>query len=346
MKSFIKPNKLHPTDKVAIISPSFGAPGVWPHVYELAKSRVKEVFKLEPVEFAHTKKVGATKEERSRDLIDAFENADIKAVIASLGGDDQVTYIKNLPKDPFVLNPKPFFGFSDNTHFCNFLWLNGIPSYYGASLFTQFGMQQKMDDFTVQYLTYALFEGGEHELIHSDTYNDIGLNWDDPDNLHKERVREKNEGWFWDGKKDAEGISWGGCLESIDELLRHNIEIPSSDDFENIILCTETSEEIPRDDYVYRVYRALGERGILKRVKGILVGRPKAWHFNMPQTTEQKEEYKRKQREAILRAVREYNPDICVIQNIDFGHTDPQICLPYGRQIRINALEKRIFADF
>lgn len=343
---FIKLTKLKKGDKVAIVSPSFGAPGVWPHIYELGLQRVKEVFNLEPVEFAVTKKVGATKEERSKDLIDAFENKDIKGIIASLGGDDQVTYIKDLPFEPFINNPKMFFGFSDNTHFCNFLWLNGIPSYYGASLFTQFAMQKKMDDFTVKYLNHAMFTGGEVELELSDVYNDIGLNWNDHENINKERVYEKNDGWFWDGEMDAEGITWGGCLESIDELLRNGVQIPTLKDFENIILITETSEEVPSSHDVFRVYRALGERGILERVKGVLVGRPKAWHFNKQNTTEQKAEHRKEQREAILKIVREYNKTVPIIQNMDFGHTDPQICMPYGSKVRILSSEKKIFAEF
>ena len=346
MKEFIKLNKLKRGDKVGIVSPSFAAPGQWPQVYELAKQRLQEVFELEPVEFPATAKLGATKEERANDLIAAFENKDIKAVIASLGGDDQVTYIKNLPKQTFIMNPKPFFGFSDNTHFSNFLWLNGIPSYYGASLFTQFAMQVRMDEFTIDYIKHALYDDGEFELTASDIYNDIGLNWNDPANLNKERTYEKNDAWFWDNETNAQGISWGGCLESIDEMLRHGVPIPSLEDFENIILCTETSEEMPSSSTVFRVYRALGERGILARVRGILVGRPKTWHFNNPQTTEQKVKHRQDQRAAILRAVREYNKDIPIIQNMDFGHTDPQICLPYGRNIRIIGSDKKIFAEF
>lgn len=341
-----KLQKLKPGDKVAILSPSFAAPGEWPHVYELGLKRLKEIFGLEPIEFPTTKKVGASKEERANDLISAFENKEIKAVIASLGGDDQVTYIKNLPTKPFIDNPKPFFGFSDNTHFANFLWLNGIPSYYGASLFTQFAMQKRMDEFTIDFIKKAFFEEGEFELRASDMYNDMGLSWNEIENLEKERVYEKNDGWFWDGSADSEGVSWGGCIESIDELLRHGIQIPTLEEFENIVLFTESSEEIPSADYVYRVYRALGERGILERVKGVLVGRPKAWEFNKQNTVEQKIQYRQEQRDSILRAVRTYNKETPVIQNMDFGHTDPQFPLPYGKRIRIDSAAKKIFAEF
>lgn len=315
-------------------------------MYELGLERVREVFGLEPVEFAVTKKIGASKAERSKDLIDAFEDKSIRAVIASIGGNDQVTYIKDLPAGPFRENPKPFFGFSDNTHFSNFLWLCGIPSYYGASLFTQFAMQRKMDEFTVGYIRLALFERGEFELKSSPTFNDVGLDWNDAKSLDGERPHEKNDGWFWDGDQDAEGITWGGCLESIDELLRHGIEMPSLEQFENIILFTETSEEMPSNEAVFRVYRALGERGILQRVRGILVGRPKTWHFNNQQSAPERAEHRISQRDTILRAVRTYNKTVPVIQNMDFGHTDPQICLPYGKKARISSKDKKIFAEF
>ena len=338
--------KLKKGDKVAILSPSFAAPGKWPHVYQLGLERIRDIFGLEPVEFPTTAKIGASKEERSKDLIDAFENKEIKAVITSLGGDDQITYIKNLPLEPFQKNPKPFFGFSDNTHMMNFLWLRGVPSYYGGAVLTQFAMQKEMNEYTVRYVKKALFEEGEVELHPSETYNDIGLNWGDPQTLTQERVYEPNEGWFWDGDKNAEGITWGGCLESIDEMLRHDVEIPTLTDFENIILMTETSEEIPSSDYVFRVYRALGERGILARVKGILVGRPKAWEFNNQQNSEQKKEYRKSQREKILQVVRMYNATVPVIQNLDFGHTEPQAPMPYGMKARVDSDTKKIFITF
>lgn len=346
MKSFVSLRKLQQGDKVAILSPSFAAPGEWPQVYELGLSRLRQDFGLEPVEFPTTRKVGASKQERSRDLIAAFEDQEIKGVITSIGGDDQVTYVKDLPPGPFVHNPKPFFGFSDNTHFMNFLWLQGIPSYYGGALFTQFAEQSRMHAFTLMYLRFALFQAGELELEASDQYNDVDLDWYEPGNLAKERSYQPNEGWYWDGERDAEGITWGGTLESIDEILRHGVAIPTLDDFKRIILITETSEEIPSNDYVFRVYRAFGERGILERVQAILVGRPKAWGFDQRSDEPAKANYRQQQREAILEVVRKYNPYVTIVQNLDFGHTDPQIPLPYGLPARLDCRAKKIYAKF
>lgn len=338
--------RLRPGDRVAILSPSFAAPAVWPHVYALGLRRLREVFGLEPVEFPTTRQLGAAGDERARDLIAAFEDPAIKGVITTLGGDDQITYVPRLPREPFARNPKPFFGYSDNTHFANHLWLCGIPSYYGGALFTQFAMQGAMDDYTVSYLRRALFGGGAVDLAPSPVFNDVGLSWDDPTSLDQRRQVEPNDGWFWDGAADADGITWGGCLESIDELLRHAAPIPTLDQFERIVLFTETSEELPPASYVARVYRALGERGALARVRAVLVGRPKAWEFDQPHTPDERRTYRAAQREAILSTVRRYNPTVPVVQNVDFGHTDPQVCLPYGRPITVESGARRITVEF
>lgn len=170
-----KLTKLKKGDKVAIVSPSFPASAVWPHVHELGLKRIVEIFELEHVVYPATAKLDATLEEKAKDLVAAFSDPEIKAVISTLGGDIQVTYIKNLPKDPFVNNPKPFFGYSDNSHFANFLFLNEIPSFYGAALFTQFAHQKEMRPYTVKYIKHALFDEGEFELLPSEFFNDLGL---------------------------------------------------------------------------------------------------------------------------------------------------------------------------
>lgn len=343
MKKF---TKLKAGDKVAILSPSFAAPAVFPEVYQLGLKRLRDVFNLLPVEYPSTKKLHATKEERARDLVSAFADQEIKAVIATIGGDNQVTYIKDLPCDVFQNNPKPFLGYSDNTHLANFLWLCGVPSYYGGSVMTQFAMQSQMDDYTVQYIRLALYESGEAELFASEMFNEIGLDWSDASHLTKKREYTENSGWVWHGDRDARGVTWGGCLESIDEMLRHGIAIPTNDEFKNIVLFTETSEEIPSVDYVMRVYRALGERGILGCVRAVLVGRAKAWEFDKQKSLVEREKYREEQYEMIIKTVREYNERIPIILNMDFGHTDPQIPLPYGLPIRIDSEQRKVYLTF
>jgi len=338
--------KLEPGDKVAIVSPSFAAPAVWPHVFELGLDRLRTVFGLEPILYPATAKLDAAREEKAADLIAAFSDPEIKAVISSLGGDIQVTYIKNLPDDVFINNPKPFFGFSDNSHFCNHLFLNGIPSFYGAALFTQFAYQKEMDPFTVKYIKHALFGEGEVELVSSVEFNDIGLSWEDAALLNTEREYEINTGFVWDGETNSEGLLWGGCIESVDEMLRHGVPIPTLEQFEGIVLMLESSEEIPSADYVGRVMRAFGERGILELIQGICVGRAKAREFGNEPSAAKRQEYRNMQQETIVNVVRRYNKTIPIVQNMDFGHTDPQIPMPYGGKIRFDSMNKKIFATF
>ena len=135
-------------------------------------------------------------------------------------------------------------------------------------------------------------------------------------------------------------------MGSVDEILRHGVAIPSLEQFETVVLMMETSEELPSADTVWRVFRAFGERGILERVRGVCIGRPKACAMETPRTAPEKSAYKREQQDTILKTVRAYNPRIPVIQNMDFGHTEPQIPMPYGNTLRIDAAERRIFATF
>jgi len=264
-----------------------------------------------------------------------------------LGGNDQVTYIKDLQEGVFKDNPKPFFGFSDNTHLINHLWLCGVPSYYGASLFTQIAMPGKIDSFTKYYLDKAFFK---FELIQlqASTYHSeySSTNWDDVTTMDEERSFIDNLGWHWDGHSDTNGITWGGCLESIDEILRHGIDIPDIEEFKDIVLVLETSEEVPDHSYVFRVLRALGERGFLGAVNGVLVGRPDTFSLDSSVPHEWREEYRTKQIETVLDTVRRYNQSCPIIQNLDIGHTHPQIALPIGREILISSTKKSIQAYF
>ena len=341
-----KLKKLSEGDKVAVLSPSFAAPGRFPHVFELGLERIRDVFGLEPIEYPTTRKLGASAEERARDLVAAFEDPTIKAVISSIGGDDQVTYIYNMLPEAFANNPKPFFGYSDNSHFCNFLFHQNIPSFYGACVMTQFAMQKEMDDYTVSYLKHALFEDGEYEIKPPLEYNEIGLDWNDKSLLVNRREYETNSGFAWDAPTSGTGVLWGGCLESVDDMLRNNIAIPESEKFKDIVLFLETSEEIPPHHYVQRVLRALGQRGILQNVQGFLIGRPKAWEFDKPLEKKDRDEYVQMQQQTILQTVRSYNQVAPIVQNINFGHTDPQIPMPYGGKVVIDSVNNKIIAIF
>src|SRR5687767_8967193 len=116
-------------DRVAVVSPSGGLPEVFPGPYELGLERLR-AFGLEPVEYPATRKLHATPEERAADLHAAWSDPTIRAVIATIGGDDQLTVLKHLDPAVFRADPKPFFGYSDNTNLLNFLYSLGLPAFH------------------------------------------------------------------------------------------------------------------------------------------------------------------------------------------------------------------------
>lgn len=73
-----------------------------------------------------------------------------------------------------------------------------------------------------------------------------------------------------------------------------------------------------------------------------MVGRAKAWNFDRRLSVPERMAWAEEQRAAILRAVGPYADDPVVVFDVDLGHTDPQLIVPYGGEIRVDAVERRI----
>src|SRR5215475_7862970 len=128
------PPKPRPGDKVAVVSPSSGLPGLFPAVYELGLRRLTETFGLVPVEYPTTRRMGSSVADRVADLHAAFADPEITAVLATIGGDDQITLLRHLDDDLLRAHPKPFFGYSDNTNLLHHLYELGIVGFHGGSV--------------------------------------------------------------------------------------------------------------------------------------------------------------------------------------------------------------------
>src|SRR5258705_13242212 len=94
------PPKPRPGDRVAVLSPSAGLPGLFPDVYELGLRRLRSVFELEPVEYPTTRVMNASAEDRATDLHAAFADPSITAVLTSIGGEDPITRLRPLRDRP------------------------------------------------------------------------------------------------------------------------------------------------------------------------------------------------------------------------------------------------------
>jgi muramoyltetrapeptide carboxypeptidase LdcA involved in peptidoglycan recycling len=336
------PAKPRPGDRVAVISPSFGAPAVFPAVYELGLRRLREEFNLVPVEYPTTRAASASARDRARDVTAAFADPSVAAVMATIGGDDLITVIPHIDPAAVAANPKPFFGYSDNTNLLNFLYGLGVVSYHGGSVMVHLGRPGGLHPVTADSLRAALFTSDWCELKPSPDYSDEPGDWSDPATLDRAPVMFPGTGWQWQGPATVvEGPTWGGNLEVLGWLLTAG-RVGASADYAGCVLVIETSEELPSDVEVYRILRNMGERGLLAGFPAVLVGRAKAWSFERRLGRDEKRAYASAQRAAVTRALAEYNPDAVVVFDLDIGHTDPQQIIPYGGMARVDAVERRI----
>ncbi|MEU3453919.1 S66 peptidase family protein [Micromonospora sp. NPDC006766] len=336
------PPKPRPGDRVAVVSPSAGLPGLFPHVYELGLRRLREEFGLEPVEYPTTRQLGADPRDRARDLTAAFADPTITAVLATVGGDDLITVTPHLDDEVLRANPKPYYGYSDNTNILNHLYGLGMVSYHGGSVLVHLGRSGKPHPLTFDSLRAALFTSGWYELTPAAEWGDQPNDWRDPATLAYEPVMFPGEGWRWHGPASVvQGRTWGGNLEILHWLMAAD-RVPSAAELAGSVLVLETSEELPSAAEVFRIVRNLGERGLLAGFPAIVVGRPKAWDFDKPHTPEQRRAWAEAQREAILAALAPYADDPVVVFDVDLGHTDPQVIIPYGGEIRVDAAVRGI----
>jgi muramoyltetrapeptide carboxypeptidase LdcA involved in peptidoglycan recycling len=347
MRDLIYPAKPRPGDKVAVVSPSAGLPGLFPMPYELGLRRMRDEFGLVPVEYPTTRRMGASAADRAADLHAAFADAEVKAVIASIGGDDQITVLPHLDADLIRANPKPFFGYSDNTNLLAYLWSLGIAGFHGGSVMCQFGRPGEMHPMTAGSLRAALFTSIEYELQESSAYGDVDRDWADPATFASTPPMQACDGWTWhNAGQVVEGPTWGGNVEILSWLLMADRCVLPGPSYHGAVLLIETSEELPPAIEVYRILRNMGERGLLHQFAAIMAGRPKAWSFDHPNAPEQKTGYVERQREAILQAAARYNPDAMIVFDVDFGHTDPQLVIPYGGRVRLDGPARRIMVRY
>lgn len=344
---FSRVPKARPGDRVAVLSPAFAAPAVSEAVHEQALQRLTEATGLVPVEYPTTRQSGASPEARAADVTAAFADPSIRAVLTTIGGDDQITVTPHIDAEVVASNPKPFLGYSDNTNLHNLLWGLGVPSYYGGSTQVHLGPGPHVDEVHLVSLRAALLDGGVTDLTDPGESEDFGVPWTDPRALNEFGAREPSEPWTWAGPAAAvEGRTWGGCLEVIDQLALAD-RMPPTEQLAGGILLLETSEELPSAEEVTRLVRALGERGVLEAVAGVLVARPPVSALgSLVPSADERARLRVAQRDAVVEQIARYNPDAVVCVGVPFGHTRPQWIVPYGGRMRLDGVRRTVTADY
>lgn len=308
--------------------------------------RLTQLTGLVPKEYPSTRK-DSTPEERARDLNAAFADPEVRAVLATLGGDDQIQVIPHLDAEAILRDPKPFFGYSDNTNILNWLWNLGIAGFHGGSTQVHLGAGPGIDPCHAASLRAALLTGGQVQVVDPGESEDVGPEWTTPEALTEFGDREPTDPWTWTGpEQSVTGRTWGGCLEVLQWILTAG-RFPNDPSVLNGgVLLLESSEELIPAVEFGRIVRSLGERGVLAAVDAVVVARPPASTGQYPSTVEDRAAHRAEQRDATLELMAMYNPDAVVTIGVPFGHTRPQWILPYGGSITVDATTKTIVADY
>lgn len=335
----IKPKRLKPGDRIAIVSLSWGGLGdeEFLHKYDIARERLEKEFGLEVIVMPHGLKGSAFvykhPELRAKDLMDAFKDKSINGIFCAIGGEDTVRLIPYIDYDVIRENPKIFMGYSDTTvnHFM--MYKAGLTSFYGPSVMCEFGEYVSMFEYTKKAVTDILFgDTQDYRIEGSREWSKDFVPWDERNiTIAKEMIKDEHGYEILQGKGKAEGHLLGGCLDTF--VMCYGTEVwPALEKWKGAILFIETSEEKPSPHLVKYNLRNLAAQGILKVISGILVGKP------------QEEVYYEEYKEVIKQVIagEEQLTDLPIVYNVNFGHSYPIGILPYGIQIEIDCDEKTL----
>jgi len=330
----LKPQKLEKGDTIALLSPSSGLAHLFPHRLNNAIKFFKSLG-FEIKEFHTTRKLhgwsAAPAEERAMDLIRAFEDPSIKAIICTIGGLTSNQLLKYIDFTAIKKNPKIFCGYSDISvlHYA-FYTKTRLVTFYGPAAMTQFGEYPKPLKYTIDYFFKAVtIDKPIGRIIPSKEWTDEFLDWSKKTDLYGPRTLKQNKGFEWltDGK--ATGPIIGGCISSLIHLRgteywpNHKnkilfLEIPEGQD-------TKKGQPLP---YIDAYLTDFELSGVFDEISGLIFGRPYSYT----------EKDKIKLKEILYALAEKYS--FPILFGADIGHTDPMITIPIGVNVTLDSINK------
>ena len=336
----IKPKRLQPGSKIAIISPSSGLPHLFPEIYELGLHQLQQVLSLEVIEMPTARmapdELYRNPQLRAKDMNECFSNDHIDGILTSIGGYESVRILPFLDTDMIRNHPKFIMGFSDATTFLTYLNQLGMVTFYGPSVMAGIAQMKNLPLEYTEHLKALLFSSSfPYKLFPYPKWTNGYKDWKSIEHLGECREFYDNQhGWsFLQGGSVERGYLWGGCIEVL-EFMKSTVYWPNEAFWNDKILFFETSEDKPSPMQVGYMLRNYGMQGIFSKVKGILIGRAKDY------TMEEKE----KLSEIAVKVIKdEFGAgDLPIVVDLDFGHTDPKWILPIGSQVELNPITREI----
>lgn len=336
----IKPKRLSPGDRVAVVSLSSGSLGEPKsiHKYHIAKERLERDYGLRlcamPNALRGRDYLYRHPEARAQDLMDAFRDPEIRAVICAIGGDDTVRLLPYIDFEVLRDNPKIFTGFSDTTTNHFMMRKAGLVSYYGLSLMCDVAEYVEINEYTRDMMERTLFDPQPRLDVPCSAFcafEKEKVMWAE-ENMNIRRPRRPNTGYeILQGEGRVTGELLGGCVDVFVELMGSELW-PRPEEWEGKLLLLETSEVDMPDELLCWNLRGLQAQGVLQRVSGIVFGKPAA-------------ESKFDSYKQVLRQVVGFEagrPELPILYNVNVGHSYPIGVFPLGLRYEIDCEQKRL----
>lgn len=120
MTEFVTPPPLTDGQTLAVVAPASGGAAMARHVLELGIDRIEDRFGVDVVVHPTARQLDACLRRhpaaRAAAIHETFTDPAVGAVMATIGGDDQLRILKQLDGETLRSNPTRFLGLSDNTN--------------------------------------------------------------------------------------------------------------------------------------------------------------------------------------------------------------------------------------
>lgn len=316
------PEKLKNGDEIRIIAPSRSMVVLKDEVINLAKANLEKIgfkvsFGKNILKYENEYFKCATIQDRIEDLMDAFTDKNVKAILTATGGYNVNQILDYIDYEIIKKNPKIICGFSDITALLNAIYTKTELLTFVGLQFFNFGMKYGLD-YSIKYFEKILMTDEEIKVESSPEWSNDKWqkNQEDRDFIKNDGMQIINEGY-------STGKIIGGNLCTLN-LLQGTEYMPDLDD--SILFIEDDGEtgnafikEFDRN-LVSLLQSAKG-----KKIKGLVLGR-----------AEKISEMDKNKWTEIIRN-KEALKGIPVIINSDMGHTTPSFTFPIGGKARLNA---------
>ena len=326
----IKPERLHKGDTIATISPSWGCAGAsrvrWQ--YELGCEHLRELglnVVAAPNSLKGTTYLRDNPEARAEDINWAFENKDVRAIIANIGGNDSERLFPYISNESIRNNPKILCGYSDVMSLHLFCYRQGLMTFYGDNLLTNVAEVPNWHSYSKYHFERMLFDPSEIGKIEPSKEWSLG-GCKHIDKNYKKNYIPDHGYCYVQGKGKARGRLFGGHGDLLKIKDVSGETLVKKTDFDGSILFFEDIPECCDPEGMAAFFNELGEKGYLQLLNGIIIGKMR--------TDKPFEAYAERIRDVITG--RYSLPDLPVLGDLNFGHTSPIFLLPYGAEAKIN----------